>query len=425
MNNTTHPVAPEEIMALLDGELSADERQNVTAHLEQCVECAAVRDEFLHTSEAMAQWTVPEPSPGLDRAIEAKVAEGSWMHGSWKPRVHAPGLRNWRPWAVAAAVVLVAVAVAFLASSARLEHKTRHVQFAEERMDERAPFRADGGSAPAPSPAQAGIAGAESAPLPAVAKDKVEAPGGVMGGHFAAPPPPPPAPAATALMIARTVALTIRVKDIAASRAALDGILALHHGYAASLTLNTPEDGPRSFQSSLRIPAPDLQVGLNALRRLGRVETETQSGEEVTQQHADLVARLTNARETEQRLRQLLAERTGKMQDVLDVEEKISETRGEIESMEAAQDLLEHRVAFATVDLQLQEEFKEQLGTGASVSVGTRLRNAFVAGLRNAGGSLLGLILFLEEVGPVLLIWIVILGGPALLVWRRYRRIHG
>ena len=100
--------------------------------------------------------------------------------------------------------------------------------------------------------------------------------------------------------------------------------------------------------------------------------TETQAGEEVTQQHADLVARLTNARETEQRLRQLLTERTGKMEDVLDVEEKISETRGEIESMEAEQNLLEHRVAFATVDLQLVEEYKEQLATGTTVSAGTQ-----------------------------------------------------
>lgn len=226
-------------------------------------------------------------------------------------------------------------------------------------------------------------------------------------------------------MIARTVSLTIRVKDIAASRAVLDTILAQHNGYAASLTLNTPDDGPRSFQSSLRIPAPELQAALDALRKLGRVENETQAGEEVTQQHADLVAHLTNARETEQRLRQLLTERTGKMEDVLDVEEKISETRGEIESMEAEQNLLEHRVAFATVDLQLVEEYKEQLATSTTVSAGTLLHNAFIAGARHAGGTILGLILFLEEYGPVLLIWLVILGVPAVFVWRRYRRVRG
>jgi chromosome segregation ATPase len=224
-------------------------------------------------------------------------------------------------------------------------------------------------------------------------------------------------------MIARSAALTIVVKDFAASRADLDAILARHHGYAAQLTVNTPENDSRSFQASLRIPAPELSAALGELRALGRVEVETQSGEEVTQQHADLVARLENSRETEQRLRDLLAQRTGKIDEVLQVEEAIDRVRGEIEGMEADQKTLEHRVDFATVDLQLNEEYKEKLNP-QSASVSTSMRNAFVAGLRHASGALLGIVLFLEESGPVLLIWAVILGIPAILVWRRYRKAH-
>ncbi len=224
-------------------------------------------------------------------------------------------------------------------------------------------------------------------------------------------------------MIARTAALTIVVKNFAASRADLDAILARHHGYAAQLTVNTPENDSQSFQASLRVPAPELSAALSDLRALGRVETETQSGEDVTQQHADLVARLENARETEQRLRDLLAQRTGKIDEVLQVEEEIDRVRGEIEGMEADQKTLEHRVDFATIDLQLNEEYKEKLNP-QSGSVSTSLRNAFVAGLRHASGALLGIVLFLEEFGPVLLIWVVILGIPAILVWRRYRKAH-
>lgn len=224
-------------------------------------------------------------------------------------------------------------------------------------------------------------------------------------------------------MIARTVALTIVVKDFAASRADLDTILARHHGYAAELTVNTPENVSRSFQASLRVPAPELSAALGELRGLGRVEVETQSGEEVTQQHADLVARLENARETEQRLRGLLAQRTGKIDEVLQVEEEIDRVRGEIEGMEAEQRTLEHRVDFATIDLELNEEYKEQLNP-QSASISSGMRNAFVAGLRHASGTLLGIVLFVEEFGPVLLIWAAIMGLPAILLWRRYRKAH-
>ncbi len=421
MNSTVHPVAPEEIMNLLDGELSAEERQAVTTHLAQCAECAAIRDQFLDTSRALAQWTVPQAPPSLDRAMEAKLANKPSSPGDRSPRTLAPLGSRRRLWAVgsggALAGALLVVAIAAIAVSWPRPHSQYEPVEETRTTGAAAPELAQ----PALSPMQAGISEADNRNMAALAP----MPQGVVGGSVAAPAPPPPVAAPAAPMIARTVSLTIRVKDIAASRAVLDTILAQHNGYAASLTLNTPDDGPRSFQSSLRIPAPELQAALDALRKLGRVENETQAGEEVTQQHADLVAHLTNARETEQRLRQLLTERTGKMEDVLDVEEKISETRGEIESMEAEQNLLEHRVAFATVDLQLVEEYKEQLATSTTVSAGTLLHNAFIAGARHAGGTILGLILFLEEYGPVLLIWLVILGVPAVFVWRRYRRVRG
>jgi hypothetical protein len=222
-------------------------------------------------------------------------------------------------------------------------------------------------------------------------------------------------------MIARTISLIIVVRDVPASRSALDAILAQHRGYAAQLNINTPENDARSFSASLRIPAPELVTALPDLRKLGRVQSESQSGEEVTQQHTDLVVRLTNARETEQRLRAILEQRTGKVSEVLEVEEQISNTRGEIERMEAEQKALEHRVDFATVELQLTEEYKAQLNPPSS-SIGTRMRNAFVTGIRNAGNSLLAIVLFFEEYGPVLLLWFAILAAPIWLLWRRYRR---
>ncbi len=42
----------------------------------------------------------------------------------------------------------------------------------------------------------------------------------------------------------------------------------------------------------------------------------------------------------------------------------------------------------------------------------TRLHNAFVAGYHNASETILGIVLFLEEFGPAILIWLVILALP-------------
>ena len=99
------------------------------------------------------------------------------------------------------------------------------------------------------------------------------------------------------------------------------------------------------------------------LKTLGHVEKESQSGEDVSQQHADLAERLKTARETEERFRGILQQRTGNISDVLEVEESIARVRGEIESMEAEQTGLEHRVDFATIDLELVEEYNEEIAS--------------------------------------------------------------
>jgi hypothetical protein len=222
-------------------------------------------------------------------------------------------------------------------------------------------------------------------------------------------------------MIARTVSLSIVVKDFAAARSSLENILARHHGYSAQLNVNTPENAPRGLQASLRIPAPELSSAVRDIKTLGRVETESQSGEEVTQQHADLAARLKTSRDTEQRFRTILQQRAGNVAEVLQVEEGIARVRGDIERMEAEQKALEHRVDFSTVELQLTEEYKAQLNPPAA-SVSTRIHNALVEGYRNASETVLGIVLSFAEYGPALLIWLVLLGLPVIFVWRRYCR---
>jgi chromosome segregation ATPase len=224
-------------------------------------------------------------------------------------------------------------------------------------------------------------------------------------------------------MIVRNVSLSIVVKDFDASRQSLDTILARHSAYSADLTINTQPGSAKSLDASLRVPAPQLASVLAALKSLGRVEAESQKGEEVTQQHTDLVARLKNSRETEQRLQAILTQRTGKISDVLEVEQEIARVRGEIEQMEAEQQNLEHRVDFATIDLKLSEEYKAQLNS-PTTSIATQFRNAFVNGFRNAFETLFALVLFFTQAAPSLILWCLLLGIPAWFAWRRYRRAH-
>ena len=401
MTTSTH-LAPEEIMAFLDGELPASEAIALPEHLEVCGECKAIADHFRQTSALLSQWSLPQMPSTI-----------SLPHSSARSK-------RWKPWAFGFAGLASFVTVIFVVllafqqvsrhSGARMAMSSGSVDYIqapapnEALPEQKVSRRSTQVAALMPPPPQP-----NSAPSPPAATEMARFGGG--GAGLVQTP-----------LVARSVSLGIQVRSVATARASLDAIVARHHGYAAQLTAGTAENASPNLQASLRIPAPELAATIAEVRNLGRVQTETQSGEEVTQQHADLVARLTNARESETRLRTILQQRTGKVSDVLEVEEEITRIRGEIESMQAEQQTLEHRVDFATIDVQLSEQFKATLDSTDN-SASTRLHNAFVAGYRNASETLLGIVLFFGEYGPALLIWIVILGVPVLLGVRRYRNL--
>jgi hypothetical protein len=419
MNHSTHPVTKEEVMALQDGELAGKEWEAVAGHVAFCHECNAFLKEMEETSRELRSWRVGELREEAEQRVlaAAKELKPKNSERKWKSRIGGFGSgwtirRSVLTFCVCAAAVYFALNVT---SGWRKSVDTATLrQFYEQKraaqmnmnMTNLTSFSpgVTGGSTP-------GVGGnADSLRVDEPEQGEVNGRPTVTAEEIRQGP-----------MIAQSVELAVVAQDVSAARRAVEAILARHHGYAAGLTVNTEQNGPRSLEASLRIPARELLAAMAELKALGAVQTETQKGEEVTQQHADLVARLKNSRETEKRLQAILQQRTGKIADVLAVEQEIARVRGEIEQMEAEQRSVEHRVDFATVELHLSEEYKQQLGSG-TVSTGRRLRNAAVSGLRDAYENLLGAIVFVMSAAPTLLLWVLVLFFPARWIWMKRQR---
>jgi hypothetical protein len=222
-------------------------------------------------------------------------------------------------------------------------------------------------------------------------------------------------------LIARTVSLNVRVRNFAGARSSVDQIVKAHAGHMAAMTISNPKDASQSLSANIAIPAGECDAALDALRRLGRVEEERQSTEEVSSQSEDLDIRLKNARQAETRLSDILRMGTGKVSDVLEVEKEMARVREEIERMEGEQKHLNNRVAFASIELNLTEEFQARLWGGPSL-LGLQTRNALVNGYHAAEDGLLDVFVLLLSVGPSLLLWALILFWPARWAWRRWRK---
>lgn len=221
-------------------------------------------------------------------------------------------------------------------------------------------------------------------------------------------------------MMIRTASVRLETKQFDATRAAIERIVRAHGGHLGQLQTSAPINEARSLTATLRIPADRLDSAQAEVKKLGRVTHESQKSDEVTEPYTDLVARLANARHTEQRLVEILRTRTGKVTDVLEVEREISDVREQIERMEAQRKTLENQVALSTVSLELREEFEKKIEV-APPTVGTLLWNALADGYTGAFQSLLALALFLLRAAPSLLLWAALLFYPARLAYRRLR----
>ncbi len=417
MSMSKHPIAEEELMAYLDGELSLDRAATAAEHLEKCRECQNVAGDLQSVSRRLMVWQV-EPSedsriaPSVAAALEQRgqAEEKPATRGglSWRKVFQMPRLPRW-VWSSGIAVASLAM---LLFMFGVLFFSTNHSPMQYVNMDLAHKKMATQRAAlpPLPEPEAASTIVTKSG------NNVEDGRAGGGGEHERGSSAVPAGP-----MIVRTAGLTLTTKEFDKARTGLEEILKRHGGYVGQLNVSAPSGSGRTLNATLRVPADQLDATMAELKKLGRVDVESQSGEEVTQQYVDLVARLANARNSEQRLTEILRHRTGELSDVLAVEVEIERVRGEIEQMEAERKNLAHQVDFATLSATLTEEYENQL-QAVPVSTFTRIRNAAVDGYSTVTESVVSLVLFLFSYGPVLLLWGGLLFFSLRIIWRRLRK---
>lgn len=428
MSNSNHPIEQEELMAYLDGELPIEQAASAANHLETCRECQSLAADLRVVSQKLINWEIEEPESSLDAAVFGALEEQEKT-----PKAAVRRTRwNWRQlftmrrlvWAGGISAGLVVVLMISIPNMMRVRER----QAAEPSQW----ITTIDSLHPAPSGSQrklrrdgtidiidgryASRAG-KSGGL--VQPPKVQLSGqGQEQDKDSGESEDQSNVVLTGPMIIRTAQLTVTTKDFGRAQPALEDILRRHRGYIGELKISTPTDSQRTLDATVRVPSDQLDATLAELRKLGRVESETQGGEEVTQRYVDLVARLKNSKNTEQTLLDILRNRTGKLSDVLQVEKELSRVRGEIEEMEAERKELAKQVAFATVTARIAEEYKAQL-QAVPESTSTQFRNAAVEGYRTMVDGIVAVLLFLIAVGPTILLWGAILFFPARMAWKR------
>jgi len=167
-------------------------------------------------------------------------------------------------------------------------------------------------------------------------------------------PMPTPDPAGT--MIVRHGEASVQVEKVEAAVARIRQTAGQFGGFVGNTSLVTGKEEQKAATLELRIPSAQFDGVVAALNQLGKVETVTVSAEDVSEEYVDLGARLANARRVEARLVEMLASRTGKLSDVLTVEQELARVRQEAERYEARIRWLERRASLSSLSVSLHEK---------------------------------------------------------------------
>lgn len=208
-------------------------------------------------------------------------------------------------------------------------------------------------------------------------------------------------------MIARTAQIRAVVSDPVATVQALTALVESEGGFVSDS--RQWRSGEQMLASlTIRVPVRDLFATLDSIRhRALRIESETTSGEDVTEQYADLRAQLTNLRATETELRALLVtvrQRTQKAADILEVFNQLSSIRQQIDRTQSRITTLEQLTDLATITVELVPDALSQ-----PLSAG---RWQPLAAVRAAFRTLLNTLKWLFDA----VIWLLIYVVPVVLV---------
>jgi len=162
-------------------------------------------------------------------------------------------------------------------------------------------------------------------------------------------------PSSSTTMLIRTGQAFIEVDKIDPAILKIRQLVAQVGGYITNSSITGGRDQIRQASIEIKIPNSKYDQAVGSLSSIGKVETVSSSAQDVGEEFVDVSARVANARRLEERLIDLLAKRTGKLDEVLRVERELARVREEIERYEGRLRYLTARVEMSTLTVSVHE----------------------------------------------------------------------
>lgn len=211
--------------------------------------------------------------------------------------------------------------------------------------------------------------------------------------------------------------VTVESTDFDAALGQLAALVERFGGWVESSSINGANyydishgrSSPRSASYTLRIPGERFDELMGTLTELGNVPYTHVYTENVTAQYYDTQAHMAAYQAQETRLLEMMKSAES-VEDIILLEDRLTEVRWQIESLQSSLNNWDRRVSYSTVYLQLNEvrEYTPETPP-VQLRYGERLARAFRDGLNSVGRFFKDFLLWFIEALPTLAVLAVLL----------------
>ncbi len=196
--------------------------------------------------------------------------------------------------------------------------------------------------------------------------------------------------------------LQLVVGNVGESIAKITALAGQKGGFVQNSSVTERSDGTHYGQITVRVPSKDFEGAMSEIKSLATVvRNESSTGQDVTEQFTDLEAQLRNA-QAQERTYLAVLDKAKTVEDILNVQGRLGQIRGVIESLQGRLKYLENVTSYSTINANLEEEPVVRLPTKEFRPL---------AAVKEAAQTLVEA----AQQTLISLIWIVIVGGGLLL----------
>jgi len=201
--------------------------------------------------------------------------------------------------------------------------------------------------------------------------------------------------------------LSLKVDRVDSAVEKISQIAKDNQGEIFSSNFNQTKTNIKSGSMVVKMPVANFEKTFSQIKGVASlVLSESTSGQDVTEEYADLQGQLKNKQAEEQQFAEIMKQ-AQKIQDILDVTQQLSRVRGEIERLQGQIKFMDSQTNMSTITVRLSED--QNITVVDSWRPWQIIKDSVNSLIKNIQGSINFIIKLVIIIIPILAVWAVII----------------